>query len=282
MASLWLDEYFQTSKAIPKPWVTALDLDFRFVRDPGLGVDGAYIVGGTDGWKRENAAADRIPMEIGAAGLTIQPQDPGVAHWDGRTSPRLWLPLASLSIPALDWDTAIRVWIRIASDKNEGAGSAGVMFGIDGSLDKDPMFHWAPGLGVITLDVYGQRSLGAQADWAELNSVGAALPLDAPTSEAVFRIDIPHLAGAEFAPFAYWIPGAEAWPSPIEPGLRPIVGTTTAEMPPIDILSANSASVGPGADLGILLSAGMTNPVAPDPPGTYTVTITNLRVDYRL
>lgn len=255
-------------------WKTALDVDFTTATNPGLSANGTYTIGGVAGWKRENAANDRVAMTING-GIKIQPAI-SAYNLSTRSAPLLWLPLSALGITLLDWDTAFRVWIHVTGEGHDVDTTDYVFCGIDSDS-----LVWCPGWAGSGTNTANARFLmsGYRIDGTEGGSAvtpGGGNWLTYPTG--VLRVDIPKLCGPVMAPMTVWSSASAAWPLPNAALLRPMAGFTNFIDSNNDrISSANAGSLGPAAGLGIVIGAyaGSTN-------DHYTVTITRLRVDYRL
>jgi len=254
-------------------WITALDIDFSAVPSQNLSANGTYTIGGIAGWKRENAAADRIAMALtNGAGVVIQPTISAYSS-NVRTAPLLWLPLSALNIPALDWSTQFRVWIYAPTESHALDNTDAVFAG----LDTDSIV-FSPGWIASRSNGSGTRflDLGRRINSTGGLEGGVNIGTWTGTNTNVVRAEINRLASPSIDIVGVRYNAAiAAWPSVSDPALKPIIayGGVIAGG---DISTMNASALGPAAGLGLVLGAyaGSVN-------DQYSVTIARVRVDYK-
>jgi hypothetical protein len=157
-------------------WQTALDIDFTSQSTQAFSSDGTYTVGGLT-WSALNTAAAGTFKVSGTVGLIISNHGNAVGYSTagGPSSPLLRIPFAN--VPALagtiDWDTRVRVWVRIGpGESNNGGGAAGSFsfFSID---------NWGSGFSNALQAIFerGLTSGGGEGFAYELDNDGHQLQL---------------------------------------------------------------------------------------------------------
>lgn len=245
-------------------WQTAASVSFAGLTDPGLASNGTYTLAGLS-VKRENAANDRVAMSVGADGISLSPNiSQYLPSGNVRTAPLLWF-----TIPvALDWTSGVRLSIRISSSSQSAFDNGHYVYiGIDS--DSTAYASWC-GQGTNTFlgRLFGS---GVAVNGGGLFSNRAAGGA-ASTGAFVLTCEIPAILKAQSESMALYRDGVAAWPDMTT--LAPVVGASSYRSP-FDVVNPSNVAV--SARLGIIIAA--DSPSAAD---AYTVTISDLRVDYSL
>lgn len=266
--------------AIGVGWITALDLDLSAQASQSLSANGTYTIGGVAGWKRENAAADRVGMALtNGAGLVIKPNG---GAYDGvlRTAPLLWLPLSSL-FSSVDYSTQFRIWIRAT----DAYGSGGVFNAGDQfffGMDSDSLV-WAPYTAKVGPLQTARTTRRFTAQTATSTILRGSTPVDqtvAATVNNINRLDTGEL-GAPGKLAIWWDKTAAAWPVPGASTIRPVNVLTTNYPSTVGTDYPNAVNVNSTVALlsGMGFVFGCANGGASD---FFELTISNIRIDYKL
>lgn len=247
-------------------WTTILDLDLTTQPSQTLSPDGNYTIGGLT-FKKENSTNDRVAMALtNGTGLVVQPVASSEYNVGTRTLPLLWMAISQLSIPNLDWSTAIRVWVYISAD-NCSANYDNAVVGIDSDNTNYSVGALRGINGNATAGLSYRRTFNSGTTSAYLNQALSA-------SNRV--IVLPQLALAGIPSGNMFYGSYSGWPATSAlswgTGIQDAVGA--AVQPGIGGEAAGNA---PG-NLGIVLGgmrAGSTN-------NSLSITFARLRVDYRL
>jgi hypothetical protein len=263
-------------------WQTVLDLDFTAQTTQNLTANGTYTIGGIAGWQRENAPWDKVAMVLtNGSGLRIRPgQGTGntssVYDSTGRTAPLLWLPLSALGIAKLSWQTSFRLWLQIGAETlGAGPGLTNndyVVIGIDDNgTTNDAGVFYTPGYGTFGSSPTQSRFFhaGSRRQNEFSTAVGAATFATNPV--ATFMTQVESLAIYPPRTQVFYNPTSPAWPNEFD--LRPLVGSNNTSITDFRTLAPNNASTG----LGLVIGA-----AAQSNNDSYDVTITRVRVDYKL
>lgn len=248
-------------------WRTAVNVSFAGAIDPGLSSNGIYTLAGIAGVKRENAAQDRVAMTTGAGGIIISPNassyNPSTST---RTAPLLWFPFSSLGLTTLDLASALRILIRIQSSSQSVFDNGhGVYCGFD--TDSTAFASWA----AQATNTAGLRQFRAGVKAGTglvqiLNSGGSM-----STGSFVLELEVPAILKAEQEAMVSYRDSVSAWPdlSTLSP-----VTAYGAQTAPFDGINPTNATLASLLGIVIAADAGATG-------DAYTVTVSDLRVDYR-
>lgn len=248
----------------PGGWQTAISVSFAGATDPGLSANGTYTLAGLT-VKRENAANDRVAMTTDANGIVISPTTSQyLPSSNVRTAPLLWF-----TIPvATDWTTGLRLSIRLASSSQSAFDNGhAVTIGVDS--DSTSYASWC---GQGTNGALGRLfnagvAVNAGGSFANRSAGGAA-----STGVVIVTCEIPQILPPQPQALALYRDGVAAWPDLTT--LSPVVGVSSLRSP-FDAINGSFVAV--STLLGIVIAA--------DAPGgagdAYTVTVSDLRVDYR-
>lgn len=257
-------------------WTTQLDIDFTTLPTQSLAANGTYTIGGFAGWKRENAAQDRVAMEItNGVGLVIKPK---VAVYDlvSRTSPLLALPLASLGITDIDWAMKFRFWIQ-ALDAYEVGGFFNPGDNFFWGFDNDSTL-WIPYVSMVApVGTQATRRfslIGGSSSTSRYNAASDQTVL--ATVMNIGRLDTGEL-GMPNKVSSWWDKSSVTWPSLGASSLRP-VNLLTTNFPSTFAYQTN---VNPNSNISLAnnlhLVLGANNGGAND---KYFLTVQKIRVDY--
>ena len=250
-------------------WVTAANVSFAGASDPGLSANGTYTLAGISSVKRENAANDRVAMSTGASGITISP---GVSQYTPsaatRTAPLLWFPFSSLGLTSLDLSSSLRVLVRISSSSQSGFDNGhGLIVGID--TDNTSYSQYVK-QGTNGGNV---RRFTAGVWCGTGNTVSRNDGAGMSTGSVIVEMQVPAIAKARLESLAAWKDSATAWPN--VDTLNPVAGVSN-DGSPFDAFNASNAAL--SSVLGVVIAA--ESPASTN--DAYVVTVSDLRVDYRL
>jgi hypothetical protein len=247
-------------------WQTALDLDFTAQTTQSLSTDGSYTIDGIAGWVKAFSSRDRSPMVLtNGTGLVVTPAS-GFSFFNGgaRATPLLQLPITSLSIPALDWRTKLRLWcymptLTATSTADEAVFGWGLLQSVNGNNANDYMGYY----GRASASTTGLTGAILQGNSSFSNLTQATLSTN--------PVSVIECAVNDIALYAFYGAfGSGAWPS-----LASLeAGNLTA---PNSLANANRGAsgnvVGPLSNIALTLS-GQSN------AGTGAFTYARIRVDY--